>query len=237
MKLIEKLKYQKKAAAVEEGNDFNMELGTLELQLKYIDEGGNHVNISCGVLAGSDSLPSAIISRIKGFRQMCTLRSRIKFPEQVKVDLSKNEIDGLFKASGLLKSVENMDGAMVLNTEKGSYDQEFMKRVVRLMKENLSDDSYWVDDLACDMHVSRSTLFRKLKGLTGMSPQEFMRTERLKCAAGLLEQGPSRISDVAYQVGFSDPNYFSKCFRKFFGKSPSTFIEECAPVSGLQMAI
>ena len=86
------------------------------------------------------------------------------------------------------------------------------------------------------MHVSRSTLFRKLKSLTGMSPQEFMRTQRLEKAVNLLEQGPLRISDVAYQVGFSDPNYFSKCFRKCFGTSPSSFVAEVSPNSQLQLA-
>lgn len=238
MELIKKFKNRNHPVnAVEGRNSSEGELGTLELQLNYVDAGGNHINIICGVLTGPDSLPNAIISRINGFREKCMLRSKIKFPERMEVDLSKKEIDNLIQASGLLKSTEKEEDANVLSGVKETYDDKFMKKVARLMKENLSDDTYWVDDLASDMNVSRSTLFRKLKNLTGMSPQEFMRTERLKCAAGLLGQGCSRISDIAYEVGFSDPNYFSKCFRKFFGKSPSSFIEEGSQVPRLQIAI
>ncbi|MBC6997034.1 AraC family transcriptional regulator [Cytophaga sp. FL35] len=212
------------------------DMGTLELQLKYVDEVGNHVNIICGVFAGADSLPNAIISRIQGFREKCMLRTKIKFPEQVKIQLSKKEMNTLIKASVIGKTENTSIKTVSDHQTKDSYDAKFLNRIIQLMEKNLSDDSYWVDNLAQDMHVSRSTLFRKLKSLTGMSPQEFMRTQRLDKAVNLLEQGPLRISDVAYQVGFSDPNYFSKCFRKCFGTSPSSFVAEVSPNSQLLLA-
>lgn len=237
MKLLEQLKSQKKLAPISSGELSTVaEIGTLELQLKYVDEVGNHVNIICGVFAGPDSLPNAIISRINGFREKCMLRTKIKFPEQVKVDLSNKEIANLIKASELANKRAQIKKDFPEHT-RSSYDQNFMEKILELIHENLSDDTYWVDNLASDMNVSRSTLFRKLKSLTGMSPQEFMRTQRLQKAVALLEQGPLRIADVAYQVGFSDPNYFSKCFRKFFGTSPSNFMADQCPENEFQIAI
>ncbi|PKA99719.1 AraC-like DNA-binding protein [Flavobacteriaceae bacterium MAR_2009_75] len=237
MKLFEQFKSQKNLAPISGGDLSTVtEIGTLELQLKYVDEVGNHVNIICGVFAGPDSLPNAIISRITGFREKSMLRSKIKFPEQVEVNLSKKEIANLIKSSEITairaKSNEDSHGHT-----KSDYNQKFMGKISKLIEENLSDDTYWVDNLASDMNVSRSTLFRKLKSLTGMSPQEFMRRRRLHKAVDLLEQGPFRISDVAYQVGFSDPNYFSKCFRKFFGTSPSNFIADQCLENEFQIAI
>ncbi len=91
------------------------------------------------------------------------------------------------------------------------------------MENNMSSDTHWVDELSFDMHMSRSTLFRKVKYLTGQVPQAYMRAIRLERAVHLLGKGQLRIPEVAYQVGFANPNYFCKCVRKFFGKSPSSF--------------
>ncbi|WP_299552455.1 two-component regulator propeller domain-containing protein [Seonamhaeicola sp.] len=107
-----------------------------------------------------------------------------------------------------------------------SLDEEFLKKIMDLMETHMSNDSYWVDDLVSDMNTSRSTFFRKLKKLTGQSPNDFIRMVRLKRAAQLLEQNELTIAQVSYMVGFADPGYFGKCFRKFFGDSPSNFIKK-----------
>ncbi|TYA84177.1 two-component regulator propeller domain-containing protein [Seonamhaeicola marinus] len=107
-----------------------------------------------------------------------------------------------------------------------SLDEEFLKKIMDLMEANMGNDSYWVDNLVSDMNTSRSTFFRKLKKLTGQSPNDFIRMVRLKRAAQLLEQDELTISQVSYMVGFSDPGYFGKCFRKFFGDSPSNYIKK-----------
>ncbi|MBU2976148.1 helix-turn-helix domain-containing protein [Zobellia sp. B3R18] len=106
-----------------------------------------------------------------------------------------------------------------LNTDS----REFLNRISLLIDENMSDDTYWVDDLSFDMNTSRSTFFRKLKKLTGHAPKDYMKNIRLLRAGELLEKGQLRIAEVSYQVGFSDPNYFSKCFRRFYGTSPSDY--------------
>lgn len=107
-----------------------------------------------------------------------------------------------------------------------SVDEEFLRKIMDLMETNMSNDSYWVDNLVTDMGTSRSTLFRKLKKLTGQSPNDFIRIVRLKRAAQLLEQNELNIAQVSYMVGFSDPGYFGKCFRKFFGDSPSHYVKK-----------
>ncbi len=107
-----------------------------------------------------------------------------------------------------------------------SLDEKFLKKIMDLMEENMSNESYWVDNLVKDMITSRSTLFRKLKKLTGQSPNDFIRMVRLKRAAQLLEQNELTIAQVSYMVGFADPGYFGKCFRKFFGDSPSNYVKK-----------
>ncbi|MGC6432294.1 MAG: hybrid sensor histidine kinase/response regulator transcription factor [Jejuia sp.] len=107
-----------------------------------------------------------------------------------------------------------------------SVDETFLKQIMEHMEENMANEQYWVDELAADMNTSRSTFFRKLKSLTGQAPNDFMRIVRLKRAVQLLEQNELTIAQVSYMVGFRHPNYFGKCFRKFFGVSPSNYIKE-----------
>lgn len=104
-----------------------------------------------------------------------------------------------------------------------SLDEEFLKKIMEHMEHNMGNDSYWIDELAADMNTSRSTFFRKLKKLTGQSPNDFIRLVRLKRAAQLLDQNELTIAQVSYRVGFSDPGYFGKCFRKVYGESPSSY--------------
>jgi AraC-like DNA-binding protein len=73
--------------------------------------------------------------------------------------------------------------------------------------------------------VSKTSLFQKIKSITGQSIVEFIRTFRLKKSVQLMTEEDVPLSDVAYRVGFQDPSYFSKVFKKEFGKSPSQFLE------------
>ena len=79
--------------------------------------------------------------------------------------------------------------------------------------------------MAAAMNMSRSSLNRKVRGTLDMSPTDYVRVERLKRAAALLKGGASRVSEVCYQVGFSTPSYFAKCFAKQFGLLPKDFAE------------
>lgn len=103
-------------------------------------------------------------------------------------------------------------------------DDQFLSRAVECVEQNLSNDNFDAELFAKEMNCGKSTLYQKLKGLTGQSTSEFTRTIRIKRAAQILKQDQSSISQVAYTVGFKDLKYFRKCFRKQFDLSPSQFI-------------
>lgn len=101
-------------------------------------------------------------------------------------------------------------------------DKDFIARAIACVESNLSDPEYDQQRFLDDMGVSKATCFRKLKALSGKSYTQFVRDIKMKAALRLQKENPHiRISDLAYAVGFSDPKYFSACFKKYFGKLPS----------------
>ena len=106
-------------------------------------------------------------------------------------------------------------------------EQIFLEKALNCIHEHLDDSSYDRDAFAADMGASSSTLYNKLRTITGMNVNAFIRDVRMKEARRLAEKDPSmRISDLAYKVGFQDPKYFSTCFKKYFGMQPKEFMEE-----------
>ena len=105
-------------------------------------------------------------------------------------------------------------------------EREFLDRAISIVEQQL-EDSEFSNEVFCDMmNMTQSTLYRKLKSLTGMSPNEFIRDIRIKKACVLLQQRPDlQVSDVAYMVGFTDPKYFSLIFKKEKGMSPTKYLE------------
>ena len=107
-----------------------------------------------------------------------------------------------------------------------SIDEDFLQRAINCVQQNLTDADYDLDKFLNDMGTSKSTLFRKMKSLTGMSYVTFIRNVRLKEAARILSEKKNvRISELAYAVGFNDPRYFSACFKKEFGATPKEYYE------------
>lgn len=105
-----------------------------------------------------------------------------------------------------------------------SLDEKFLLRTKQVVENRLSDWKLNADALSHELGISRTQLYRKLRSLTGQTVHEFIRTIRIKRAAQLLEKRKMKISEIAYAVGFNDLNYFSRCFRKQFGKSPSEYM-------------
>lgn len=106
-------------------------------------------------------------------------------------------------------------------------DEQLLREAFKCINQHLSDADYGTAQLVADLNISRTTLFKKLKSLTGMNASGLIRSVRLKAAGRLLDANPNaRVSDVAYQVGFNDPKYFSICFKKEFGKSPKDYVEK-----------
>ena len=106
-------------------------------------------------------------------------------------------------------------------------DNEFIERAIQCLHEHLSDSDYDRDAFARDMGASASTLYNKLRAMTGMNVTSFIRNHRIKEACRLAQQHPDlRVSDIAYQVGFKDPKYFATTFKKEMGMQPSEYFEE-----------
>ena len=107
-----------------------------------------------------------------------------------------------------------------------SPDESFVNHVLEHIHKHIDDESYDRDALAADMGTSASTLYNKLRSITGMNVSAFIRDVRMKEARRLGMENPNlRVSDLAYSVGFHDPRYFATCFKKQFGTQPKEFLE------------
>lgn len=107
-----------------------------------------------------------------------------------------------------------------------SPDEEFLNRAKTCVLKHLDDADYDRDAFAADMGASSSTLYNKLRSLTGMNVSTFIRDIRMKEAYRIAQANPDiRVSDLAYRVGFHDPKYFSTSFKKYFGTQPKEFLE------------
>jgi len=107
-----------------------------------------------------------------------------------------------------------------------SLDEKFLQRALKLVEQNLSNTDFNVDRFSKEMGVSRVQLHRKIIALTNQSSSSFIRAIRLKRAAQMLRKHSGNISEIAYEVGFNNPSYFSECFHKYFGLLPSDYINQ-----------
>ena len=96
----------------------------------------------------------------------------------------------------------------------------FITRFKEVVEARLADSDVSVEDLAADMNLSRVQLYRKVKAISGSSPVELLRTARLKRGYQLLLTSDKSVSEVAYEVGFTAPSYFTKCFKDEYGMLP-----------------
>ena len=97
------------------------------------------------------------------------------------------------------------------------------RRLMELLEKSLSDMELNIDEIASEMAFSRTSFYRKLKGLTNMAPADFIRAYRLRRAAEMIEEGSWNLYEVAENVGFSNYTHFSVIFKKHFGVSPKDY--------------
>lgn len=107
-----------------------------------------------------------------------------------------------------------------------SLDEAFMQKMTDFMEANYSNDELRVNDLAEYMNMSRTVFYRKVNGIIGISPIEYIKDFRLNKAKYLIKSGMS-FSEIAFAVGFSDPNYFRKIFKKEFGMTLTEYKQQC----------
>lgn len=104
-----------------------------------------------------------------------------------------------------------------------SPDEKFLKEIIACIEKNIDNSEYTIDSLAADVVMSRMSLYRKMKSLTGQTPADFIRTVRLKMAAKLLKAGNCNVSEACYRTGFASPQNFTKHFKEMFGVLPSQY--------------
>ena len=104
-----------------------------------------------------------------------------------------------------------------------SLDEEFILKMKKEIEQNIDNSEYVVNDLAIAMAMSRTVFYKKVKSLTGFSPIEFIRDIKIKHAAQLLESEEYSIKEVSYMIGISDTKYFTQCFKKKYGMTPSEY--------------
>lgn len=124
-----------------------------------------------------------------------------------------------------MKYAEHAAKTVALNPSElaiGTLDEQFLSNCLERIEAHIADEQYSVEQLARDLHISRMQVYRKVKALTGDSPNHLIRTLRLKRAAQLLQKGYS-VAEATYLVGFSDLKYFRECFRALFGVNPSEY--------------
>ena len=115
-------------------------------------------------------------------------------------------------------------GSIALN----SLDEAFLEKVNSIILEHIGEEEFSINHLADIMNTSRSSLYRKIKGISNLPPNDFIKLCRLKRAAELLGKKEFRINEICYITGFGSPSYFTKCFQRQFGMTPKEYARRVA---------
>jgi DNA-binding response OmpR family regulator len=136
----------------------------------------------------------------------------------------QTRIKNLIRLRSHLQKSRNREMALLpAKISESEIDREFMKELEAVMEGNYSDLEFNVDRLAGKLYVSRLTLYRKIIAIYGETPTEYMRFYRLRRGAQLLERSFGSVTEVAFEVGFSNSSYFARCFKEVFLQSPSDY--------------
>ena len=135
-------------------------------------------------------------------------------------------VDNLLRNRTMLRSLFSGDKKEEAAEEQlGSRDQTFINRLRDSIRQNMGDSDFTVERLGEEVGLSRVQLYRKVKALTGQTPVDLLKKARLERARLLVEKTDKSISEIAYEVGFTAPSYFNKCFKDEFGASPGVLRE------------
>ncbi|MFW0739360.1 two-component regulator propeller domain-containing protein [Flavobacterium sp. T12S277] len=139
----------------------------------------------------------------------------------------KLRIKNLLNSTERLKNkFSNEDSFVPSEITVSSLDEELLKKAFKIVEENISNEQFDIPFFCTELGVSRTMLFLKIKAWTNYTPNEFIHEIRMKRAAQLLEQNKLNVSEVSYKVGFNNPKYFSKCFQKKYGETPTQFADK-----------
>lgn len=139
----------------------------------------------------------------------------------------KARIRNLIEQRRQLKIKFNRErGLMPSEITSNTIDERFLNKALSIIEANMNESAFGVEKLAKEMSISRVQLYRKIRAITGQTAAVFIRSIRLNRAAQLLKRKHDNIGQIAYEVGFSNPSYFSSAFKKQFGKYPTEFAKQ-----------
>lgn len=142
------------------------------------------------------------------------------------IELLHAQIKNLLKSRELLnKAYKEKPLSRATDLSTSPADDIFIKSLTACIERNITNQHLGVEMLASELGMSTSGLYRKVKGISGIAPVEFIKIARLKKAIRLMQSGETRMNEIAFQSGFSSPSYFSTSFLKQYGKSPSEFMK------------
>ena len=125
----------------------------------------------------------------------------------------------------LIDKIQKEGFIKFLNNRAENPETKFLQKVIKLVDEEISNATFGASDLASKLHLSESQVYKKLKAITDKSTAVFIRSIRLQKAKELLQTTNKTISEIAYEVGFNDPSWFSRAFKEEFGFAPSDFLK------------
>lgn len=186
----------------------------------------------CAKVSGDPSLahiPIIVLSAIS------TLQTKIKCMENgatmyiekpFSLDYLVSCIKSVLEKRRLMKTAYADSGftaADKVQTGLPDRDEDFIRRLDRLIADNISDSSFTNSQIEESLGISRSSLNRRMKALLDTTPNEYIRRRRLEVAARALRSGNVRVSEICYAVGFNSPSYFAKCFKEVYGQQPAEY--------------
>ncbi|MES2794853.1 MAG: two-component regulator propeller domain-containing protein [Bacteroidota bacterium] len=141
------------------------------------------------------------------------------------VAILTKKIESIIRAQNILKlKFGKAIDLIPENILQNQTEENFFKKAINIIENNIEDPDFDVTQLEIELNMSKMQLYRKLKGVSNLAPNEFIRNIRLKKAALIMQNTSLNVSEIAYLVGFNDPAYFARCFRKEFGSAPSDFM-------------
>ena len=135
----------------------------------------------------------------------------------------KNILESTIRLKNKFSSEDNLSPSEITLT---SIDEELLVKAIKIVEDNISNESLDIPFFCEALGISRTMLFTKIKAWTNFTPNEFIQEIRMKRAAQLLEQNKINVSQVCYKVGFKNPKYFSKCFQKKYGITPKKYMDK-----------
>ncbi len=142
------------------------------------------------------------------------------------IEILKEKVRNLIKLKQRIRDFyRQYDALNVKNTPIKGVEESFLQRIEEVLKEHLTQSDFNVENFAKAIGISRMQLHRRIKEITGMTTSEFIRIQRLKLAAFLLQQSDTDIAQVGYTVGFNSPSYFNKCFKEMYQCTPREYVK------------